>query len=172
MKPGPARGQSAGMSTMTRRGAGWVAAVAIGAALLSGCTGEPEPVGELVGSWSQGGEPSWVDDMQPIPTTLVVTDAEREEWLADLPDDVGADPSFDELRDVDLGESFLVIGGYPRCTEESVVVVDGETVAFEVRTEDENVACAWSPYTIDAWAVPLTATGGLAPESVAGPEDG
>jgi len=84
-----------------------VAVVAIGVALLSGCTGEPEPVGELVGSWSQGGGPSWVDDAQPIPTMLVVTDAEREEWLAELSDDVGTDPSFDELRDVDLGESFL-----------------------------------------------------------------
>jgi len=66
-----------------------------------------------------------------------------------------------------------VIGGYPRCTEESaVVMVDDDTVVFEVRNDEENVSCAWSPYTIDAWAVPLAATGGVAPESVAGPEDG
>lgn len=142
----------------------WLAALVL--ALMGACaSAEPEVDLDLVVSWSESSE-DWVADARSVPTTLVVTDADREAWLGTLPDAVGND-DVATLRAVDLEEVFLVIGGYPRCMEHSTVRVDPETgeVRFEVfiPEEDEGTMCAWSPYTIDVWAVPVGATDGHPP---------
>ena len=143
-----------------------VVAAGLVAIALAGCSSEVEPVGELVGRWSQGSDPGWVDDAMPIATTVIATDDERQDWLDDVAGDA-VDAELDELRQVDLDHFFLVIGGYPRCTEYSAVLVENDgSVTFDVRTDDENVACVWAPYTIDAWAVPLSETGGEPPSEV------
>lgn len=133
-------------------------------ALASGCGGPREPEGaELVGSWTQAQE-DWPGDAMPIEPVLLADEAELEEWIAELPEDGQA--SVASLRSVDLGETFLVIGGYSRCTEHSAVMLDGDTIDFEVTTDEPNTSCVWAPYTIDAWAVPLAAIGGEVPELV------
>lgn len=143
------------------------------AALVVGCSAlGPEPAGEEIGSWSQGDDShrEWVDEAMPIETVVLGSDADREAWLEDVPGDAADEDSFDSVRAVDLDESVIVIGGYPRCTEHSVVTVSGDDeVAFEVRDDEEDTACGWSPYTIDAWSVPLELTDGQVPEVVDGP---
>ena len=117
-----------------------------------------------VATWSEA-ELAWIEDAKPIETAILASDAEREAWLEDVPGDLGDDDSFDPLREVDLDENFIVVGGYPRCTEHSVVTVSGggEKVAFEVQ-DDGVEECEWAPYTIDAWSVPLELTDGQVPD--------
>ncbi len=142
----------------------WGAALAVMVAMvLAACeSAGDQRVGELVGSWSQADSDSWVEDAMPIETVLITSDVEREEWI-DAMD--GAD-ELDPLRDVDLSENVLVIGGYHRCVEYSLVLLEAGALEFVVTIdkEDENTHCSWSPYTVDAWAVPLEATGGEVPE--------
>lgn len=160
------------------------AAIAVGTALLlSGCLAiegdePPAPCGavtaeggcappspdegvestiRLLGSWSQAyPEGEWVGDVMPVGTVVIRTDAERDDWMASLPAGVAEDDAtVDAVRDVDLDEALLVVGGYYRCTESSTVsVVDGEP-EFEVLPGDDRTNCAWSPAVIDVWRVPL-----------------
>lgn len=130
--------------------------------VLSGCGPGEQRVGEFVDSWSQADSDSWVEDAMPIETVLLTSDAELEEWIQQM----GGAEELDSLLDVDLSEDVLVIGGYWRCMEYSLVLLDdGGALEFVVTRdkEDERTACAWSPYTVDAWAVPLAATGGEVP---------
>lgn len=127
--------------------------------------------GDKVASWTQAEDRPWIEEAMPIDQAVLASEADREAWLEEVPGGAGDDESFDALRGVDLSENFIVIGGYGRCTEESAVTVSGDDdVTFEVRTEDEETNCEWMPYTIDAWSVPLEATGGAAPDEV-GQED-
>lgn len=150
--------------TTSRVGA--LAALAVATAMaLGACTAPAEPVGEPVGSWRQSEHDSWIDAAMPIETVALTTDAEREQWLTDHAGDAAADEAFDHLRAVDLDESFVVIGGYPRCTEYSAILLEDDgAIRFEVTAAEEGTDCYWSPYTIDAWAVPWDLTGGALPE--------
>lgn len=145
------------------------AAATAALALAAGCTGSGhvEDADLLVG-WSQASD-EWVAEVMPIPATLVATEAELAAWLATMPDAVG---DSEELSEADLDEVFLVIGGYHRCREVSAVDVDGGsgevTFVVFVPEGDEQVACAWSPYQIDVWAVPVQALGGHEPVLVDG----
>lgn len=150
-----------------------VAVLAFVAACSSSSPGpgpDPDPKSELVGSWSQAdASREWIDEVMPISPAVLASDADRESWLEEFPGAAATGTSFDALRDVDLTENFIVIGGYARCTEHSIVTVsDDGDVTFEVRDDEPQTDCAWSPYTIDAWAVPLDLTGGQAPDEVAG----
>ncbi len=140
------------------------------AAAMVGCSAPgPEPAGDEVGSWSQADDSQreWVDEAMPIETVVLGSEADREAWLEDVPGDAADDDSFESLRAVDLDESFIVLGGYHRCTEHSVVTVPGDgEVAFEIRDDEEDTSCGWSPYTIDAWSVPLELTDGQVPDVV------
>lgn len=142
----------------------WIAALAVVVASMLGACGSAgdQRVGELVDSWSQADSDSWVEGAMPIETVLLTSDDELEEWIETM----GGVEELGSLREVDLSENVLVIGGYSRCMEYSLVLLEDGALEFVVTRdkEDENTACAWSPYTIDAWAVPLEATGGEVPE--------
>lgn len=160
---------------MRARGTQLLVMVALlGACSLPGSGAVPwsQEEGEKVASWTQAEDADrpWIDEAMPIDQVVLASEGDRAAWLEEVPGGVEDDDSFDALRGVDLSENFIVIGGYGRCTEESAVTVSGDDVTFEVRTEDEETNCGWMPYTIDAWSVPLEATGGTAPEEV-GQED-
>lgn len=151
----------------SRRARVWGGALAAAVVMLLGaCTGGPQTIGEPVGSWQQtGGDHGWVDAAMPIETVALTTNADVEQWLAAHVGDVVDDGTFDDLLAVDLSEAFVVVGGYGRCTEYSSIVLEADgSITFEVTAEDERTDCAWMPYVIDAWAVPLEATGGVVPE--------
>lgn len=77
------------------------------------------------------------------------------------------------VAEVDLTTHLLVAGGYPRCTEESRILFDGyrtpHGLSFSTRETEPGTVCAWSPFTVDVWAVPLAAVGDEVPELVPGP---
>ncbi len=137
------------------------------AVLAAGCTSErdePADDAELVTSWSES-RFDWVAEITPVAPAVLSTAAQVDRWV----EESGIDPeaAAEAMTDVDLTTRFVVVGGYPRCQEYRVVgVTDDGGVTFTVRTEDERVSCAWSPYTIDVWSVPLAATGGTAPSRV------
>ncbi|GAB2622120.1 hypothetical protein GCM10027067_37700 [Pseudactinotalea suaedae] len=138
-------------------------------ALLGACSlpwvvgGPGERVGEQVGSWSQANTDSWVDGIAPIAPVLLASQEQVEEWVA-AHEGAAEAGVLEVLQAVDLSENVLVVGGYPRCQETSAVILVSETeVAFTVISGDEQIACAWSPYTVDAWAVPLEQTDGEVP---------
>lgn len=110
-------------------------------------------VGTLVHSWSQG-QDDRIADYAPK-DTLVIADREaRERFLAQLPDDADTRP----VLDVDLTENFLVLGSYSKCKQQSRVWMDTRRTAVWMEVfvpkADRGTACAWSPLTIDVWAVP------------------
>lgn len=160
-RPGHRPGMTIGMSSVGARA--WVAALAMTVALAACGSSGDQRVGELVDSWSQADSESWVEDAMPIETVLLTTDAELDQWI----DAMGGDDDLNSLREVDLSGHILVIGGYPRCMEYSLVLLEEDGALRFVVTrdsEDEHTACAWSPYTIDAWSVPLEVTGGEVPD--------
>lgn len=137
---------------------------------LGGCSpwGAPgaEPVGAPIASWSEAeaeveGLSAVADSLTPA-GLLIVDDAARDAFVATLPHDV--DGSVVERADLDA--SVLVVGAYPRCMELGQVFLDegAARLWFEaaVAPEDEGVACEWSPLTVEAWAVPHDALGGVA----------
>lgn len=144
-----------------------VAALAAALLVMTGCAaaqGERESVGEHVVGYRQDVSGSeWVGEVD-LPSALVLeSESDIQEWVGTLQD---ADPAlFDPLYQVDLTENFLIVGGYPRCTEHSSIVLagDGGEMVFEVTAPESTTMCAWSPYTIDVWAVPLSHTDGTPP---------
>lgn len=119
---------------------------------------DTEQVGSLVTSWSQAEHE--LTDLQTLAapgTTLLLTDdAERDAWLDKLPK--AADGA--AVAEVDLSKNLLVVGGYHKCMEQGRVVPepDRATVRFTtyVAPQDRNTNCAWSPYTVEVWQVPLS----------------
>jgi hypothetical protein len=144
--------------------AGCVAALML-AGLLTGCgqLGEGEP--ERVDEWIQDGAGSdWVSQAMPIPSEVIASDDELAAWI----DRLDAEPgTFDSLDEVDLSTHAIVVVGFYSCQATSSVRVtrDGN-VDVDVVQPRPRVDCAWTPYMVDAWAVPLTATGGEPPELV------
>lgn len=146
---------------------GTAAAAAAMVVALVGCgsvvDGPDRRVGELVESWSEAQNGSWVESLSPIDSELLSSEADVEEWVA-THGSHAEEGVFDTVLSVDLEDHVLVIGGYPRCQETSAVLLVSDTeVQFVVISGDEQVACAWSPYTVDAWLVPLEETGGEVP---------
>lgn len=145
-----------------------VAVVALGA----GCDSsgpDRRQVGDLVVSFTEGrtGQ-EWAGELRYELPLVLASDQDVETWADGLPAD--ADESeIDPVRAVDLEEHVLIVGGYHSCTETSAIIVEEDggdlTVFFEV-SSDEDIDCAWSPYTIDVWAVPLTETGMAPPDHV------
>lgn len=138
-------------------------------AMLAGCVPwGPRTVGDFVASWSQSDDDQgWVDVAHPIDAVILVSDEDRQAWIDENPGRAAKDSSTEALRAVDLAENVIVIGGYARCTEHSAVTISrDDQVTFEIRDDEPNTDCGWSPYTIDAWAVPLDAMDGEIPESV------
>lgn len=129
----------------------------------------PEPVGEPIASWSEAtvaveGLSAVADSLTPA-GLLLVDDAERDAFVAGLPGDV--DGSAVERADLDA--HVLVVGAYPRCMERGQVFLDegsegSARLWFEdvVAPEDEGTLCDWSPLTVEVWAVPHDALGGVA----------
>ncbi len=117
-----------------------------------------DQVGSLVTSWSQAEHE--LTDLQalaaPDDTLLLTDDAERDAWLDKLPKTADAAP----VAEVDLSKNLLVVGGYHKCMEQGRVVPepDRATVRFTtyIAPEDRNTNCAWSPYTVEVWQVPLS----------------
>lgn len=135
-------------------------------ALLAGCGQAGDDVAiEHVAQWSESSA-DWVADVRPVAGAVIGSEEELQQWVDAYGSGAG-ERTFDALEAVDLEESFLVIGGYPRCREGSRVVIVGDSeVRFEVVKADPDVACVWAPYTIAVWAVPLSATGGEVPALV------
>jgi hypothetical protein len=87
------------------------------------------------------------------PSEVVDTDAE----LSDVVRRLGARLDTAPVEAVVLRTHVLVVGGYHRCTETSRVVVDPDAphgLRLDVVADDEQVSCAWSPFTVDVHAVP------------------
>ena len=144
-------------------------AVLVAAAGCGAAQDQREPVGEHVIAYAENVHGTeWVGEVD-LPSALVMQSAaDIEDWVETLPD---PEPTlFEPLFDVDLDEHFLVLGGYPRCTETSSIVLvgtgDDASLVFEVTAPESDTMCAWSPYTLDAWAVPRSATDGEVPGSV------
>lgn len=112
-----------------------------------------DQVGSLVTRWSQTDYDS--RDLQAVATedALLLTDeTERDAWLTTLPKSLDAAP----VADVDLSENLLVVGGYHRCMEQGRVLTDPVRFTTYIAPEDRNTNCAWSPYTVEVWQVPLS----------------
>jgi hypothetical protein len=163
-----------------RRKARVVVAVLVAAGLSAGCdlpgrwTGDGpghggREVGEHVARWTEAdsGE-EWTSEVRQRDPVLLATQAERDTWVATLPTAADHDAVAAELAGVDLDEHVLVVGAYDRCTESSRVRLrtgdDGPVLRFEVWTDEPDTLCAWSPATLDAWAVPVSETDGVVPQ--------
>lgn len=68
------------------------------------------------------------------------------------------------LRSIDVSKGFLVVGGYSNCQGSSSVTYDegARTLTFASHQPD-NIACAWSPYTLDVWHIGRDEVGGVDP---------
>lgn len=95
----------------------------------------------------------------------ITTGAERDDLAQALavPGEV-----VEAVKSVDLSTHVVVAGGYPRCTEVSRVLLDAAReppgLTFSVHDPEPGVLCAWSPFTVDVWAVPLAEVGEQRPE--------
>jgi len=138
-----------------------IAAVMIMVLLASGCTvfDGKEQLGTLLTSWSQG-DYADIETVAPKGTLVLADDADRDAFLAGVLDE-GVDT--DPVARADLRHSFLVLGAYAKCMQQSRVWMDDRRTAvwFEdyVAREDRNTACAWSPITIDIWQLPRSDLG-------------
>lgn len=155
-----------GGTVRARRAVG-AAVVGVLLALGAGCSAPPEPVGERVHTWDESDADARLLEEAAAAVGGLVTDPAGLTALADGIDaalaagdeedamDVGG--ATEELRDTDLGAVVLVVVTYPRCTEYSQVFADTDsdpvTLRVEVTTDEPQVACDWSPRTLDVWAV-------------------
>ncbi|MVA74938.1 hypothetical protein GC722_02680 [Auraticoccus sp. F435] len=130
-----------------------VASLGLLLVLITGCTvvdGVPgSRVGSMVARWSvpQVAQAELQAVVPPGPGE-VLSPARRDELLARLPEaGLSADPSAFQGR-------LLVAHGYSRCGDE-LLHRDwrGKELWFAVAREDEGLACAVSPYTVEIWAV-------------------
>ena len=106
---------------------------------------------DLVASWSEGDHP---DLDRAVGTEEVVDDVAGRDDLVRRLAGAGVEDAAERLGAVDLATHVLVAGGYPRCTEWSRVVEDAAGLHLDVVPGDEDLACEWSPYTVDVHAVP------------------
>jgi len=134
-----------------------VLALVLAALLLAGCgkdddspdPGETRELGRLVATWSQ----AEYADLGAAPrraSQLLSTDAERTAYLAGLP--AGIDTA--AARRIDLAESVIVAGAYPRCMEQGRVLADPLRFDVFVPAKDEGTVCVWAPMTVEVWEVP------------------
>lgn len=143
--------------------------VAIG---LTGCRalpvgpGRERPVGTLLQSWSQStGQDTDREQLEQlvgrVGVRIITTQEELEvfeQGLADISQ---------TLRSVDLSKGFLVIGGYYNCQgSSSVTYAESERRLTFTSHQPDDIACAWSPYTVDVWHVSRDAVGGADPGSL------
>lgn len=139
------------------------ALLAAAVAVLTGCQPDTsgEPVGQLVASWSQADHE--IQDLQgllePGPSHVLLRDAqERDAFVAALPTDM--DPS--GVQDVVMSAHVLVVGGYAKCDQEGHVYADAQEGRLWFRAVSPSkgdVLCEWSPFTVEAWQVPLDQLG-------------
>ena len=139
-----------------------MAAVLAALMLVSGCgvvTGWVEGkvrVGRLLTSWSQADYRD-IGRIAPEGSVVVATEEQRAEWLDRLPEELDGTG----MAEADLRESFLVLGSYGKCMEESRVWMDRRRTAVwledYVPRADRGTLCGWSPLTIDVWQVPRSA---------------
>lgn len=160
---------------------------ALGAVLtIGGCAlwggGEPEEgddpageqMGQLIDTWSEAdaeadGLRALADTVEPG-GRLLIGDAARDDFVADLPRDVDGTV----VASTGLDDTVLVVGVYHRCMEEGTVRVQPDTshiwFAAFAPPEDRDTVCAWAPLTIEVWSVPHSDLGGTQPtDLVPGP---
>lgn len=114
-------------------------------------------VGSLVTRWSQTEyDNKELQAVADADTLLLTDEAERDAWLATLPKALDGTP----VAEVDLSKNLLVVGGYHRCMEQGRVLADPVRFTTYVAPEDRNTNCAWSPYTVEVWQVPLSEVAG------------
>lgn len=113
-------------------------------------------VGSLVGSVDESTLPREVLERTVDGAVLITTEADRDALAEAL--------GLPSVEGVDLSRHLLVAGSYPRCAETSQVLLDTGReppgLRFVVRRASPETVCAWSPLTIDVWAVPRTALDG------------
>jgi hypothetical protein len=112
-----------------------------------------DTVGMLVQSWSQG-EDEAIQRYAPKDTLVLADRASRDRFLAQLPAEADRQPTLA----VDLSRNFLVLGSYHKCMDRSRVWMDSRRTAVwledYIPRQHRQTNCAWSPLTVDVWAVP------------------
>lgn len=152
--------------------------------LLPGCAGDEPGAGQEVGtlelSWGQDGAAGDLVTEVRVPPEglLLATPAERDVWLDSLPDalrEPGAtgSGSVADLDAADLEDEVLVVGSFPSCTEQGMVLLDPDTepvsLWFHVDRPEDGYLCEWSPVQLQVWSVPLAEIGGEAPDHLRDP---
>lgn len=154
------------MENLSSRSPGRALAALAVLVALTGCVpggaegpgGTADAVGEHVGFWSeQNADGRMLQDAVAASGGLLLDGT----GLTDLADGIDAahedsDGGTADLRAVDLDESVLVVAGYPSCQHSATVHLDDGVDPVRVWvsvTQDEPVDCAWSPYTVEVWAL-------------------
>lgn len=121
------------------------------------------PVGTLLGTWDENIADQPALDAIAARYRGPVRDAQAVTALAEALESLGGpDHEVEVIRAVDPDGSLLLLVNYSKCTERSHVQADLRSDPSRLWTEiewDEDVLCAWSPYTIDVWQVDLDDVG-------------
>lgn len=124
---------------------------------------QPTAVGDLLATWDENTADR--DAMEAVVSHFSGPMRHRNTFdgLAAALADVGEHgPGLVAVQDADPSTAFLLVTGYHRCTERSIVQADPDADPTRVWIEiesDADVECAWAPYTLDVWQVGLAEVG-------------
>lgn len=119
---------------------------------------DPTQVGSLL--HSRGEMDAAADDLLDVLAQHggLLSDEEERDALADALENALEEDDLvpDALRDVDMAANHLLATGYHKCTETSRVMADAGRAPTLLWVEilfEEDVLCAWSPFTVDLWVI-------------------
>ena len=109
-------------------------------------------VGERMLRWTQGKDGD-LGRIAALGTVVIADNRSRDEFLALASEEVNTEP----IATVDLSDSFLVVGSFHRCMQESRLQMDSDRTAVWMETyvprKDRDTECVMAPTTVDLYRV-------------------